>query len=77
MSNRESNNDFEELFRFAVIGQYLGLTSQVVYNRKSWSVVHKSLEQIRLQQKRNQMLQTIAIIAVTLSLSVFIFFDRL
>jgi hypothetical protein len=70
MSEEKSNDKFDELLRFAVIGQYLGHVGKVIYNHKSWHIVQKKLEQGRLQRKRKQMRQTIGLIVVTLLLTI-------
>jgi hypothetical protein len=73
MSEQESKDSLEELFRFVVIGQYLEFVSHEIYDRRSWIIIQKSLEQGRLRKKRMQTVQTIGLLSVTVVLSLCIF----
>jgi hypothetical protein len=73
MSDQESKDSLEELFRFGVIGQYLELVNHVIYDRRSWNLIQKKLEQRRLHKKRMQTVQTISLLCVTIVLSLCIF----
>jgi hypothetical protein len=73
MSDQESKDSLEELFRFGVIGQYLELVNHVIYDRRSWNLIQKKLEQRRLRKKRMQTVQTIGLLCVTIVLSLCIF----
>jgi hypothetical protein len=73
MSEQESKDSLEELFRLVVIGQYLELVNHVRYDPKSWNMIQKRLEQRRLRKKRMQIVQTIGLLSVTIVLSLWIF----
>jgi hypothetical protein len=73
MSEQESKDSLEELFRLVVIGQYLEFVNHVRYDPKSWNMIQKRLEQKRLRKKRMQIVQTIGLLSVTIVLSLWIF----
>jgi hypothetical protein len=74
MSEQESKDSTEELFRYAVIGQYLDFVNHAIYDRRSWNKIEKSLQQERLREKRMQTIQTIGLLSVTIVVSLCIFF---
>jgi hypothetical protein len=73
MNEQESKDSLEEQFRFVVIRQYLELVNHEIYDRKSWNLIQKSLEQRRLRKKRMQTVQTIGLLCITVILSLCIF----